>query len=340
MLQIAVIGVGAMGCMFAAHLSPFAAVSMFGHWPEQMSALREGLTLITVDGEHRFVKVNAVARINEIAPVDIALVLVKSYQTEAAARDVAQVAREDGFALTLQNGVGNAATLATVLGADRVISASTTEGATLVEPGVVRHAGRGKIFLPETHGQRYHLLLDFTDVLRQAGFTVTLAGNMHEIVWEKVAVNAAINPLTALIEAPNGFLLESHAAGQIARHAAREAALVGRALGYAIDADAVVRQVMAVAESTRLNLSSMLQDVIRGRPTEVDAITGVVIHGGTETAVPTPYNNALYTLLAEKRRGDTWTTGIASLPDKLQPIFHRLELEGRHAKMPLDSRDS
>jgi 2-dehydropantoate 2-reductase len=241
--------------------------------------------------------------------------------------------KRQGLAITLQNGIGNDLQLASVVGGERVLPGTTTEGATLVRPGVVRHAGRGSIKLPDMAGPRTELLERFVALLRQAGFSVSLTPDVETEIWQKVAINAAINPLTALVGAPNGFLLASGAAKRIAQGAAREAAIVARARGCLIDPAATAQQTMEVARTTGQNLSSMLQDLNNQRPTELDAITGAIIHLGKEANVPTPYNDALYELLTRKLRGEQWPAGIKFLANELQPLFRRLHEEGQNAKM-------
>lgn len=322
-----------MGCLFAAHLAPVAEVTMFGHWARQMAALRQGLTLQSAGAVRRHVPVRATDDTRLIAPCDIALVLVKSYQTAHAAHDVNSVLKPQGLAITLQNGIGNDLQLASIVGRNRVLSGTTTEGATLVRPGVVRHAGRGSTKLPHTTGPQTPLLDQFVALLRQVGFSVILTSDVKTDIWQKVAINAAINPLTALVGAPNGFLLANEAAKRIALGAAREAAIVAQAQGCEIDPGATEQRAMDVARTTKQNLSSMLQDLNNQRPTELEAITGAVIRLGKEENVPTPYNDALYALLTRKIRGEPWPTGIEFVAVELQPLFQRLYQEEQNAEM-------
>lgn len=322
-----------MGCLFGAHLAPVANVVIIGHWAQQLAALQQGLVLESAGGVRQVGLVDATSDISLIAPCDIALVLVKSYQTEQAAHDVSRVLKRDGLAITLQNGIGNDLKLASTIGSERVLSGTTTEGATLVRPGVVRHAGRGSIKLPSAAGPRTALLDRFVALLRQVGFSVSLTPDVKADVWQKVAINAAINPLTALVGAPNGFLLASEAAKRIAQGTAREAALVARARGCELEPGATAQQAMEVARATRHNLSSMLQDLNNQRPTELEAITGAVMRLGKDENVPTPYNDALYKLLTRKLRGEFWPAGIKSLASELQPLFRRLYEEGQNAEV-------
>lgn len=324
MLQIAIVGIGAMGSLFAARLTPHARVTMLGHWPEQLAALQNGLMLIQPDGEERRVRVRAVADATKMPQADIALVLVKSYQSDGAAREIGRFLAAGGLALSLQNGLGNEESLAAVLGAKRVALGSTTEGATLRAPGVVRHAGKGKTIVTARQGQRAQLMSEFVHLLRSAGFQTETTPDVHQILWEKLAVNAAINPLTALLELPNGALLAHDATRTIMSQIATEAAKVATAAGYAISAGAAMARAMEVARLTAHNHSSMLQDVLNRRRTEIDAISGAIIQRGAALGVATPLNSAIYQLLSAKLRGENWRAHIERLPAAQQPLFTSL----------------
>lgn len=328
MMRIAIIGVGAMGCLFAARLAPFADVTMVGHWAPQLDALRRGLTLVTPEGRELRRRVFVTDDANSLRTVAIALVLVKSYQTARSAREIRTLLEPEGIAITLQNGISNEQALASQLGDGRVVVGTTTEGATLLDAGVVRHAGYGVTILPLSADNRAGLIDSFAGVLGQAGFKVELSKEAEARVWEKLAVNAAINPLTALMDAPNRLLIDNPAAHRLSRLAAEEASLVARAVGHDVDPENAVSRAMAVATATGENISSMLQDVRSGRPTELEAITGSVIREGRKRGVPTPANTALRQLLTVKLRGEDWKAAISTLPANLQPLFRGLTQEG------------
>lgn len=328
MSRIAIIGVGAMGCLFAGYLAPYADVTMIGHWAPQLDALRRGLTIITPNGEPIHRRVTATSDVHSVEPVSLALVLVKSYQTAQCAAEIRPLLQPGGMALTLQNGIGNRRALASQLGAKRVALGTTTEGATLGQLGVVRHAGRGVTILPLLNDERTDLIDVLAGVLRKATFNVRLSPDVQTRVWEKLAVNVAINPLTALIDAPNSLLIDNPAANQIARLAAKETAIVARAKGHSVDPQDAVSRTMAVAMATRQNVSSMLQDTRNGRPTELEAITGAVIKEGRQHGLSVPVNIALHHLLTIKLSGKDWTKAIGSLSPHIQPLFIELMQEG------------
>ncbi len=305
-MRIAILGIGALGCLLGAHLSPAADVVLIGHWPEQLAALRrDGLRLEHANGassHHALAVTNDPA---EVGRADVALVAVKSRQTPAAAQTAAQLLGRDDLALTLQNGLNNRAALRAVLGAARVALGVTAQGATTLAPGVVRHAGHGPTYLGRdaSLGQpQGHRVAEVAALFQDAGLEAHLVENTDGLVWGKLAVNAAINPLTALLRVPNGFLLQHDELLDIMRGAAAEVAAVAAAQGIALPDDPGQRAI-AVAQATAANRSSMLQDVERGAPTEIDAICGAVVRAGRAAGLATPINARLCRLVAQIEEG-------------------------------------
>jgi len=220
------------------------------------------------------------------------LVLVKSWQTERVARRLERRLTKTGIALTLQNGFGNYETLERVLGQEKVALGVTTVAARMLEPGYVQHTGEGKVTIG-LHPQ----LGGLGELLNRAGFQVEMVPDPKSLLWGKLVINAAINPLTALLRVPNGELMSRPAARELMSEAACEAAMVASRQGITLPYTDPVNAVENVARNTAINTSSMLQDVLRGTPTEIDAINGAIIRVGEALGVPTPVNRILWRLV-------------------------------------------
>ena len=292
--NILIVGTGALACLFGARLAAQGiSVTMLGTWREGLAALRNyGVTLVQPDGSQQSYPVRVTDETEPCSGSKFALVLVKSWQTGRAARQLARCLHPDGLALTLQNGLGNAATLAEILGADRVAQGVTTTGATLLSSGRVRPGGKGTISV-ETNPRLKPLLA----MLRTANFQLELVDDVQTLIWTKLVVNAAINPLTAALKMTNGEILTRPSAQQLSADLAREVAAVAKAIGIDlshIDPVAISEQ---VARNTSENYSSMVQDILRGAPTEIDAICGQVVRIGQENQIPTPVNYTMWRLI-------------------------------------------
>jgi 2-dehydropantoate 2-reductase len=287
--SILILGTGALATLFAARLSASGvAVTMLGTWPEGLAALNShGAEL---DGSAH--PVRATRDPADCAGMPFALVLVKAWQTERAAHQLGNCLAADGLVLTLQNGFGNAGVLTHTLGAERVATGITTLGASLAGPGTVISGGEGPVTL-ESHPRLPRL----EAMLRRAGFQVNVVEDASVLVWGKLAVNAAINPLTALLRMHNGDLLKLPAVRHLMDALAGEAAEVAGSLGVTLPAPGPAQIARDVAQRTAQNRSSMLQDVLRGAPTEVDAINGAIVREGERLGVPTPVNRAIWYLV-------------------------------------------
>jgi len=292
--HILIVGTGAMASLFAARLAASGVqVKMLGSWQPGLKALKErGVCLVEFDGSEHYYPVEVTDDPNTCLGMQLALVLVKSWQTLRAAQQLSICFDSEGIALTLQNGLDNHQVLAGVLGIERAAVGVTTVGATLLEPGRVKMGGNGVIALGA-----HNRLNPLADRLKTAGFTVEIAANTEAMVWGKIVINAAINPLTALLQAPNGELLTNPAARDLMGLAALEVAAVATARGVSLPFANPVEAVEAVAQRTAGNLSSMLRDVQRGGPTEIDAINGAVVRVGDLIQVPTPVNRTLWQLV-------------------------------------------
>jgi 2-dehydropantoate 2-reductase len=289
--MITILGTGAMATLFAARLGPVTPVTLLGTWADAIDKInRDG---INVEGGQP-VKVAATTNPADCQGSQFALVLVKAWQTPRVASQIETFLPPDGIALTLQNGLANFETLAAKLGKARTALGTTTLGATLLGPGHVKEGGRGPIHVAE-----HHQLAPLVELLRSASFDVIQSpiNNLQSLVWGKLVVNCAINPLTALLRIPNGELLVRPDALAVMEAAAHEVAAVAGVKGIQLPFDDAAAQAQTVARATAENQSSMLQDVLHNRPTEVDAINGALVKAAIEVGVPVPVNETLWRLV-------------------------------------------
>lgn len=297
-MRVVVIGGGALGSLLAARLAPLVDLWLVTGWAEHAAAIRQrGLTLVQLDGSEITVPVKVVEDPAAVAhSANLALIAVKSHDTQQAAAKAGIVLVGSGLALTLQNGLGNRELLADALGAPRVVQGITSMGATQLGPGRVRYAGAGTTYLAGDPGIAGELLA-IAHLFQRAGFETLVADSVVSLVWGKLVVNAGINALTAILRVPNGVLLEQPAARALMTAAAAEAAVVAAAKGIKLPYDDPVARVEQVARATAANRSSMLQDILRQAPTEIDVINGAVAREGERHGVPTPVNRVLAELV-------------------------------------------
>lgn len=286
-MRIHILGTGALACLFGARLSREADVTLLGTWPEGIAAVdRRGIVLETPEGGESF-PARAVRLGTPLPPGDLVLVLVKAWQTSRVAREASALAAPGGHVLTLQNGLGNVEKLGA-----RALLGVTEQGATLLGPGRTRPGGDGPTYVagPEA----------LAELFRSAGLDARAVDPSEgtSLAWGKLAISAGINALGAILNVPNGALLLRPEARTLMERAANEVAAVGRAKGITLPFADAAGEARRVAAATAANRSSMLQDVLRGAPTEIDSINGAVAREGARAGVPTPANEELLRRLA------------------------------------------
>lgn len=271
------------------------AVTLAGTWAAALAAIeRDGLRVEDDAGGFRTpARSHDLSSRAEPPHADFVFVLVKAHRTVSIASAAAAAAR-GGILVTLQNGLGNCETLEAAARPGRVIVGTTTAGATLLGPGHVRgHVAETR--LGETADGRAEAV---AALLQSAGLPARLTLDIDRLLWSKLAVNCAINPLTALHRVHNGALLQRDEWRDAMAAAAREVEAVAAARGIAIEE--AVERAFAVARVTAANRSSMLQDLERGVATEIDALCGAVVREGSRLGVPTPVNAALLAAVRER----------------------------------------
>ncbi|HVO10008.1 MAG TPA: 2-dehydropantoate 2-reductase [Vicinamibacteria bacterium] len=288
--RVLVVGTGGLACALGAGLSRAGGeVTLAGSWSEALAAIEARGIVVHQEEETWTARPRAVAVDGGLDPVSLALVLVKSHSTTRAAAALGGALEPDGLAVTLQNGLGNRETLRAVLGSERVLAGVAILGATVLGPGEVRLVA-GRVVLERDPRGRGEAL---ARLLRTAGLGVETTDDLPPIAWTKLAANCAINPLTALHRLPNGALLEDAQLRAELGRAAREVGAVAEACGIRLPRDAG-QAALEICRATAGNRSSMLQDVERGAPTEIDALNGAVAREGRRLGVPTPVNDHLF----------------------------------------------
>jgi 2-dehydropantoate 2-reductase len=307
-MKITIIGPGAMGLFCAARLQQAGQeVHLLDYRPERAANLaREGLQLTELDGTVRRVPLRIGVDPEAVGPADLVLVLVKAHQTRAAAALLPALAGPGGLVLTLQNGIGNVEMLAQAIGPRRLVAGVMMAGVTKIAAGHIRHAGQGPIILgrPPQSQVSDQELAALCQVFLAAGMDCRTDPDIISVLWQKLLINVGINPVTALTRLPNGRLPEVASAWEVVAAAVREAHEVGLAAGVPLPPDPVAR-VYQVCRATAANRSSMLQDVLNHRSTEIDALNGQIVALGQRLGLATPVNALLTALIkALEQAGD------------------------------------
>lgn len=298
-MHLLLVGPGALGCLLATIITRGIAatgdkLTLLDYNPQRAALLAaDGIHYVRGD-EERTVPIAATSNPTAVAPVDVVVLCVKSYDVAASLTTCAPLLTRRTLVLFLQNGIGHL-DVHDHLGEACAAFGTTTEGATLLAPGRVRHAGSGVTYLGFLAPCPPHMreLLEKTRSVLTAG---ALAAHTSEAVldriWAKLFINVGINALTATLDCKNGALLTLPGAEARMKRAVAEAGRVAAAEGIAVEDDPFLAT-RAVCAATAENVSSMLQDVRRKRRTEIDAINGAIVARGLTHRIETPENALL-----------------------------------------------
>jgi len=296
-MKTAIIGPGAMGSLFGSLLTRAGEeVWLVGNREEQVERICSvGLTL-EEKGKIQIVPMNASADVTSVGKADLVIFFVKTYDIEEAVSDSLVLEKEDTIFLTLQNGLGNEEAICDKVNPKKVMLGITGHGATLLEPGHIRHAGWGKTFIGELDHRITDRALRIAQMFCEAGIETEVSSNIHDQVWGKLLVNVGINALTALTGFKNGQLLDYPETVRLMEKLVSEAAEVAKRKGAQVEGDPI-EKVKKAAEATRENRSSMGQDFDHRRKTEIDAINGAVVREAQLLGIPVPFNQAVTDLV-------------------------------------------
>jgi len=277
-MRITIVGCGALGSLLGARLMAAGhQLQVFQRAGRQQDALKANGIIIGKDkdgSEKRFKPERVSGNPEELKPAQLVIVLVKAYQTETLDM-LPGFMTTDGVVLTMQNGLGNAETLAGFVGTARLTVGVATYGAYKIAPGVVGWGGDGQVALGAWQDS-----CDYTwvaDLLNNAGMITKYIDQPLRAVWRKLTINCMINPVTALTRLRNGDALNSFIALDLMKKLGQETVQAATQAGVDLDFDQVWAAFLKGLPQTAVNKSSMLQDVENGTQTEIDAISGAVL---------------------------------------------------------------
>ena len=291
-MRIVIFGSGSLGSALGALLSRSNEVALIGRRAHMSAIRRHGLRVV---GDLNLrVKLEAYESVDGVELPELVVITTKAYDTASAIDSCRVWASADVKVLTLQNGLGNLDALREWKGR-RAFGGTTTMGANLLGPGKVRLSGLGRTVIGSDKdpvgAQR------IVRAFAESGLPTVTNDNILAEIWAKAIVSACINPLTAILRVSNGKLLESPPISQLMSEVCDECELVARRAGVRLPYASIKSRVRAVARDTSNNRSSMLQDIERGKRTEVAQINGAFVRHGLEQDVRTPLNQTLLAMV-------------------------------------------
>ncbi len=311
-MRVAIAGCGALGSVIAFHLLgsgyPGLELELIQRPGEHFDAIsKKGLKIHLPDGGTKTLPIPVSPGGTGRGSFDLVIVLVKSGDTGRVAPMIEKELAPMGVALTLQNGLGNAEELARMLGASRVAAGVTTFGGYRKAPGEVVVAGEGTvIFGPWEKGMD---LGKIRDLFLSADLNPQLVEDPREAICRKLVLNAAINPLAAIVRQNNGAIIGNPDLAAVMDLLIGEAVEAMALKGVLIDLEEIRETIMETLKKTSSNRASMLQDIEAGRRTEIDNINGQILAAAETHGIDLPCTRVITHLVKGLERGFPESSG-------------------------------
>jgi 2-dehydropantoate 2-reductase len=287
------IGSGAMGSVYGGLLARAGYdVTLIDPRADHVDRIRrDGLIVEGVRGRH-VIPVPARTDHAGLAPADFAIVFTDANATVEAARTAAQVLKPEGFALTLQNGIGNVEALTAALGQARVVAGVTMNSGALPEPGRTAYTNAGVTSIGELDGRSSARIAEVARMLNAAGIETVVIPDPMAHIWSKFVLNCAINPLTAITGLRSGEMYRTPEVNALQDRVIDEILMVVARKGVRL-AEPDPRKKIRDHCRVRYNRPSMMQHVEQGRRTEIDALNGALVREAKALGLAVPYNEAV-----------------------------------------------
>jgi 2-dehydropantoate 2-reductase len=291
--KIAVVGAGAMGGLFGGLLAEGGLdVTLIDSWAEHIAAIKaDGLRIVGVGGD-RHIKVKATTDAGAVKSADVVLFQCKAFVNAAAARSVQHLFGGAAVAITFQNGLGNEQTLGAILGEGNVLGGLTAQAGLTEAPGVVRNFGDLPTYIGEMAGGLSDRTLAIAKAFTDHGLPTKASSEIKREKWKKLLGNVALGAISAVTDLRSFEIMRIPELQEVVFRAVDEAAAVATAEGVALDVaearEVLMRLVDTSSGGTGTSKSSMREDIIRKRRTEIDTIHGAVARLARQHRVAAP----------------------------------------------------
>lgn len=302
-IQTAILGAGAMGCLYAAYLArnPAVRLTLICHSAGEAALIQQQGILITENGTQSAIPVRTAVSGSPHLAADILFLFVKAHTTAAALEDNPGLISPRTVVVSLQNGLLYPE-LMRRFAPEQLAAGISCHNSTRLGPGNIFHAADGETRIGSPAG-RTETAEKVCSLFRGTGLSAVADSDIRRTIWRKLFVNMAINPLTALFQERNGFIVRNPVCRKWAERLTDEALKTAEAEGIVFDRAEILAHIFAVAEATSAGRSSMFQDRLSGRRTEIDYICGAVARLAEQHGLEAPCNARLTALIHDIENG-------------------------------------
>lgn len=296
-MKIAVLGAGAMGSIYGGHLSLNNDVYMIDKKQELVDTINNGGLKLFENNNDVIYNPKAVTESKNIGEVDLVILFVKSLYSRAALMENSHIIGGNTYVMTLQNGAGHEDIISEFVPMERIIIGTTEDNGAILDTGYVRRGGKGKtnigMLLPDSN----NMLEKVKEVFDSCGFDTHIYSNIQQLIWDKLFTNVSLSALTGVLQVPMGFIAQDEYAWNMAVTLIKEAMAVAKAMGLDFDEAEMIERVKNTSLGSPEGRTSIYTDLSKGRPTEVNTISGAVVKAGDKVGVPVPSHKMIVNIV-------------------------------------------
>lgn len=296
-MKIAVLGAGAMGSIYGGHLSLNNDVYMIDKKQELVDTINnDGLKLFENNNDVIY-NPKAVTESKNIGEVDLVILFVKSLYSRAALMENSHIIGGNTYVMTLQNGAGHEDIISEFVPMERIIIGTTEDNGAILDTGYVRRGGKGKTNIGMLFPDSNNMLEKVKEVFDSCGFDTHIYSNIQQLIWDKLFTNVSLSALTGVLQVPMGFIAQDEYAWNMAVTLIKEAMAVAKAMGLDFDEAEMIERVKNTSLGSPEGRTSIYTDLSKGRPTEVNTISGAVVKAGDKVGVPVPSHKMIVNIV-------------------------------------------
>jgi len=304
-IKVAVLGAGAMGCLFGGLLAEKGLnVVLIDVWKDHVDAINKNGLKMDGQGGDRFIKIKATIDPKSLGTVDVIIIMCKATALEQALSNAKNIIGDKTVLMSFQNGIGHEAIMQKIAGKDKVLGGTTTQASNILGPGNIKNHASLPSWIGEYEGGMSDRVKDLAETFTAHGLETIASDNVKKKKWMKLFALTAIGPLSAIFDMHHTELYITNKESKLARELGKQIILetrkVAQADGVEVSEDECLEMFHKIVDSNQTNKSSMAFDIQYKRKSEIDFINGSVSKIGKKHGVPTPLNDMLYKIIKVK----------------------------------------
>ena len=301
-LKVAVLGAGAMGCLFGGLLAEKGLnVVLIDVWKEHIDAINSKGLKMDGHGGDRFIKIKATTEPAKLNTTDVIIIMCKATVLEKALMGVKNIVGEKTVLMSFQNGIGHEAIMSKIAGKEKVLGGTTTQASNILGPGHIKNHASLPSWIGEYEGGMSDRVKSVAETFTAHGLETIPSDNIKKRKWMKLFALTAIGPLSAIFDLNHSDLYINNKSSRASRDLGKQIILetrqVAKADGVDVSENECLEMFNKIVDSKQTNKSSMAFDVLNKRKTEIEFINGAVSKIGKKHGVATPLNDLMYKII-------------------------------------------